>query len=423
MSRKFRSWAGKMLAAAAALAVGSAAQAASVRWQAVGDPSEQAAYVELIKAFNAAVPDVQIELISVAKTGDHMAKLSTAFAAGDPPDVFLVNFRRFGQLASRGVLEPLGASLAARGKFRETDYYEPPMEAFRQDGALICVPLNVSTLVVFYNVKLFKEAGLPPPSPDWTWADFMRTAKALTRSTKGDGKIDIYGVAIEHTLIRMMPFVWGAGGEVVDNLAKPTRFTMDTPAAIEGLDFVRSWATQKLTPPLSESRGTEYEARFARGQLGMALNSRRFTTVLRAAPDLDWDVAPLPRGKQPVTVLHSDGYCMAKASTNKEATLRFIEFAVGPVGSAVLARTGRSVPSLKSAALSPDFLAPNAKPKSAKVFLDSIPQIRRPPNVAAWAEVESRSDALIEEWLFSETPKKPLGQQLNEATQGLFNKP
>ena len=154
----------------------------------------------------------------------------------------------------------------------------------------------------------------------------------------------------------------------------------------------------------------------------MVLNSRRYTTVLRAVPDLDWDVAPLPRGKQTATVLHSDGYCMAKASTNKDAAYRFVEFAVGPAGASVLARTGRTVPSLKSVALGPDFLDPTAKPKSAKVFLDSIAQIRRPPNIGSWSEIENRSDALIEAWLFG-PPTKPLGQQLDEATQGLFNKP
>ena len=410
-------------AVAAALAIGGTAQAAALRLQAFGDPTEQAAYREIIKAFSATAPDIQVELIPVAKQSDHMAKLSTSFAAGDPPDLFLVNFRRFGQFAARGVLEPLGPKLTERGKFKESDYYEPPVEAFRHEGMLMCVPQNVSTLVVYYNLKLFKQAGLPPPAPDWTWADFIRTAKALTRDSKGDGKIDIYGLGFETTLVRLMPFVWQAGGELVDNLAKPTRFTLDTQAANEGLDFVRSWATQKLIPPLAESRGSEYEGRFARGQLGMALNSRRFTPMLRAVPDLDWDVAPLPRGKQTSTVLHSDAYCMAKASPNKEAAYRFVEFAVGPIGSAVAARTGRTVPSLKSVAQSPAFLDPNAKPKSAKVFLDSIAQIRRPPNIATWNEIEGRSDPLIEEWLFSETPKKPLGQQLNEATQGLFTKP
>ena len=428
MNKTFKPWARKALTlvSLAPLAVigalTSAAQAAPLRLQAFGDATEQGAYNALIKAFNAVAPDIQVELIPVAKQSDHMAKLSTAFAAGDAPDLFLVNFRRFGQFAARGVLEPLGTRLTERGKFRESDYYEPATEAFRFDGALMCVPQNVSSLVVYWNVTLFKQAGLPPPAPDWTWADFTRIAKALTRDTDGDGKIDVYGVAFEATLVRLMPFIWQAGGELVDNLAKPTRFTADTPAANEGLEYLRSWATQKLMPPLSESRGTEYEARFARGALGMALNSRRYTSNLRAVPGLDWDVAPLPRGKNSATVLHSDAYCMAKTSPNKEAAYRFVEFATGPVGAAVMARTGRTVPSLKSAAQSPAFLDPTAKPRSAQVFLDSIAQTRRPPNIGAWNEIESRSDALIEAWLFG-PPMKPLGQQLNEATQGLFNKP
>jgi multiple sugar transport system substrate-binding protein len=412
--------------AAGTLLCGAAQAAGPLQLQASGDASELAAYRDLIKAFNAVAPDVPVEFIPVGRSRDHMAKLATGFAAGSPPDLFLVNFRRFGQFASRGVLEPLGQRLAERGKFRESDYYAQPMEAFRYEGVLTCVPQNVSSLVVYYNVALFKQAGLPPPAADWTWTDFQRIAKALTRDTDGDGKTDVWGFGWERTLVRIAPFVWQAGGDIVDDLKQPTKLTLDTPAANEALEFLRSFAVQKLAPPLAETKSEDYEARFARGNIGMVFNSRRFTSMLRANPALDWDVAPLPRhprGGPATTVLHSDAYCMAKASTNKEAAYRFIEFATGPTGSAILSRAGRTVSALKSAAQGPDFLDPTAKPRSAQVFLDSIALIRRVPNVAAWNEVETRVDPLVEDWFFNPQPKKPLGQEMAEATQGVLGKP
>ena len=67
---------------------------------------------------------------------------------------------------------------------------------------------------------------------------------------------------------------------------------------------------------------------------------------------------------------------------------------------------------------------PKARPRSAQVFLDSIPLIRRTPNMATWNEIEARVDPLVEGWFYSARPPLvPLNQDLNEASQGLFARP
>jgi multiple sugar transport system substrate-binding protein len=413
-----------LTAAALVLGAGLSQAAEPLRLQAFGDPAELNAYKELIAAFKAATPGVDVEFIPVGKQRDHMAKLATGFSGGNPPDLFLINFRRFGQFAAKGVLEPLGPSLTARGKFREGDFYEQATEAFRFNGQLVCTPQNVSSLVTYYNVAMFKQLGLPLPTANWDWPAFMRAAKALTRDTNGDGKTDVYGLGFEPTLIRLVPFVWQAGGQLVDDLAAPKRFTLDTPAALEALDFVRSWSTSKVVPPLVENKSEDHESRFARGGLGMVLHSRRYTATLRGVPNLDWDVAPLPRHKQAATVLHADAYCMAKASTNKDAAFRFVEFALSDVGAGIVARSGRTVPAKKSVATGPDFLDAKQRPRSAQVFLDSIAQIRRTPNIAQWNEIETRAEPLVEDWYFHPgTPKSPLQQDVTMATQNLMGRP
>ena len=174
-----------------------------VRLQAFGDPAELSAYKELIAAFERANPDVKVAFSPVGKQQDHMAKLTTGFSGGDPPDLFLINFRRFGQFAGKDVLEPLGPRMAERGRLKESDLYEQPVEAFRYGGTLMCVPQNVSSLVVYYNRALFERAGVAPPREGWTWDDFLAAAKALTKDTDGDGRIDVYGLGFEPTLIRL----------------------------------------------------------------------------------------------------------------------------------------------------------------------------------------------------------------------------
>ena len=165
-----------------------------IELQAFGDPAEVAAYRELITAFETATPDVRVQLIPIGKQADHMAKLATAFAAKSPPDLFLINYRRYGQFASRGVLEPLGPRLTARGNYNESDFYPEPIEAFRFNGELMCAPQNVSSLVTYINTDLFAAAGVTPPGDKWSWAEFDAAAKALTRDTDADGRADTYGI-------------------------------------------------------------------------------------------------------------------------------------------------------------------------------------------------------------------------------------
>jgi multiple sugar transport system substrate-binding protein len=389
-----------------------AAQRLSV--QAFGDPAELSAYKDLITAFEAHAPDVKVEFIPVGNQREHMTKLMTGFSGGNPPDLFLINFRRFGQFAGKDVLEPLGPRLAERGKLRESDLFEQAVEAFRFNGTLMCMPQNISSLVVYYNRALFEKSGVPFPPNDWSWSDFVQAAKALTRDTDGDGRVDTYGLGFEPTLIRIVPFLWQAGGDIVDDLHRPRWFALDLLPSREALDFIQSLsATHKVVPPLSESKSENHESRFARGALGMILQSRRYTATLRAVSNLDWDVVSLPRHREAATVLHADAYCLAKASPAKDAAYRFVEFALSTPGATIIAKSGRSVPSLKAVAESPAFLDESARPRSARVFLDSIQTMRRTPNIATWSEIETRADPLIEEWFFYPTsPQEPLGSEL-----------
>ncbi len=383
-----------------------AAQAPTeVTLQLFGDPAEVSGYRALITAFEAKHPDVKVRLIPIGKQKDHMAKLTTGFSGGTPPDLFLLNYRRYGQFAGKGVLEPLGARLAKSAVLKEGDLYAPAVEAFRFGGTLTCLPQNISSLVVYYNRALFERHGVPLPQAGWTWEDFQSAAKTLTKDTDGDGRNDVHGLGFEPALGRLAPFIWQAGGDVVDNVQHPRALTLLDPAALDGLRFVLTLhRVHKVTPTLEEAKSENHEARFAAGRLGMLLNSRRLVPTLRAVPGLDWDVAPLPMHpttKADFTVLHSDAYCMPASSKVKDAAFRFVEFALGPVGAELVARTGRTVPSLKRVAEGPAFLDPHARPASARVFLDSIEHMRRLPNIPQWNEVETRADAIVEEWFYT----------------------
>jgi multiple sugar transport system substrate-binding protein len=280
---------------------------------------------------------------------------------------------------------------------------------------------------VYWNRSLFAKHGVPAPADGWTWDEFAAAAKSLTLDADQDGRPEIHGLAFEPTLIRVAPFVIQAGGTLVDDASRPSQITFSDVAAYSALDFLLQLRNRRVVPSLEELRSEDVESRFAHGRAAMALHSRRFTPTLRAIPELDWDVAPLPMKARAATMLHADGYCMAKKSRLKAEAWRFVEFALGPAGAEVLARTGRTVPSLKQVAMGPAFLDAASRPPSAQVFLDSLQHAWRTPNIAAWNEIETRADPIVEEWFFNppsldyrSTPATYLGRELSRATRALF---
>lgn len=364
-----------------------------------GDPAESRAYERVIAEFEAANPDVDVESVYTPGQSDYQQRLATGFGGGEPPDVFLINYRRFGQYAARDALEPLGPWLDRSETLRREDFYEIPLEAFSyRGGELTCVPQNISSLVVYYNVDLFEANGVALPAADWTWEDFVATAKALTKDLDGDGQIDQHGLGVEPSLIRYAPFIWAGGGEIVDDVDNPTRLLLDSPEARAAIEwFIALGATgYNVVPSEAEVLAADDETRFMNGTTAMLLQSRRVVPTLREIEDFSWDVAALPIGPAGrAGILHSDAFCMAAASEQKEAAWRFIEYAVGPDGQTTLAATGRTVPSLKAVAESDAFLkgdplgiGMSLPPANSRVFLDTIPDIRRVPSTSTWPEVE-----------------------------------
>jgi multiple sugar transport system substrate-binding protein len=408
-----------LLGAAAALAArarwrGASARATTtVRFAFFGTDVEQQAYRRLIDAFQAEHPGIVVEAVGKASGDPSLATgarpqgsryqpwLETAFSDAQAPDVFLISYQRFRAFVARGLVEPLGPYLAASSVLRAEDFYPAALDAFRHedlpDDGLGGLPQNASSLAVYYNPDAFEAFGVPLPTDGWTWDEFAAAATRMTGDIDGDGRVGFYGLVAEPTISRWAAFVWGAGGELGDDPDRPTQFALDTPNALDGLRWFASLgpAGAGAVPPEAEAREVPDLLRFCRRGAAMLIHSRRVVPTLREVADLRWDVAPLPVGAVPANVLHSDAFCLAASSTNKDAAWEFIQFAAGPAGQAVLAATGRTVPSLRAVAESGVFLKGTElgllqlPPHNGRVFLDNIPIARRLPPLAAMPAVEA----------------------------------
>lgn len=399
-------------------------QDATVSFLIAGDPAEKAAYETLVAEFEKVHPEINIEIQHIASERDYRARLGSDFAAGTPPDVFLINFRRYGPFVAKGQLEPLGPYLEQSEIIQAEDFYPIAIEAFTwTDGTLMCIPQNISNLVVYYNQDLFDAAGVAYPSNDWTWDDFLATAQALTLDTDGDGTIDQYGLGIEASIIRLAPFVWQNGGQVVvGGNTNPTGLGLDLPEGREALEWFVALQTEHHVVPDAEAEAAEEsESRFINGRTAMFFNSRRGVPTYREIEGFAWDVAPLPIGKQQGSILHSDAYCMAAATENKDAAWTFIEYANSEIGQTVIAGTGRTVPSLISVAQSDAFLAPEERPANNQVYLDATNFMRIVPISPTWIDIESKVNEELEQVFYGFISIDEFLDNANQRTAGYFS--
>ncbi|MCE9558461.1 MAG: sugar ABC transporter substrate-binding protein [Armatimonadetes bacterium] len=392
--------------------------AKSVSFMVFGDPAELKAYQDLVAAFEKKVPNIKIELIHVPSQSDYRKRLGTDFAAGVPADVVLLNYRRYSEFANKDVLEPLGPYLAKSPVIQERDFFPEAIRPFRWKQVLIGIPQNISSLVVYYNKDIFDKAKLPYPANSWNWADFLATAKALTQDFDGDGKIDQYGLGTEASLQRLAPFVWQNGGEIATT-TKPVGLTLHIDEAEEALQwFIDLRLKHGVVPTKEEEKSEDSDSRFQNGRTAMFLNSRRGVPTYRDIKTFDWDVAPLPKQKYAAGILHADGYFMPRTAKDKQSTWKFIEFANSTEGQTIVAKAGRTVPSLISVANSPAFLDPNKKPANSKLFLDSITYLREVPISPAWGEVETIATDEIERAFYGDAPLDEVLKAIIQRTFG-----
>jgi len=393
----------------------------TVSFMVFGGPEELAAYQSLADAFHAAQSDVQVELRYVPDQAEYRRRLAADFSANVPPDVMLLNYRRFATFAGQGGLQPLGDFLANSAVLKEEQFFSSVIESFRFQDQLWCIPQNVSSLVIYYNQDLFDAAGLPYPGDDWTWGEFLAAAQRLTVDTDGDGRPEQYGAGIEPTLNRLAPFIWQAGGELVDDPVNPTKLALDSPEAQAALQWFANLQTQHgVVPDAVAASAESSESRFLNGTLAMYFNSRRGVPTYRTITDFVWDVAPLPRSAQAASVLHSDGYCMAANAKNKEAAWKFIEYANSAAGQELVAKTGRTVPSLRAVAESPAFLEPGVAPARSQVFIDALDVIRAVPVTANWPPIEDTASQDIEQAFYGRVSVAEAAAAAIERTKQFF---
>jgi len=124
----------------------------------------------LVNEFNKAHPDIHVTMTSVP-SADGDAKLLSAIAAGDPPDVFTEWNPEIGSYAQSGALQPLNKFMT--GKYAGVESWLYPIAAAwgTYNGKLYGLPMSMNTYALYYNTSMLKAIG--QSSPPKTFAQLM----------------------------------------------------------------------------------------------------------------------------------------------------------------------------------------------------------------------------------------------------------
>ena len=277
------------------------------------------------------------------------------------------------------------------------------------------MPQNASSLAVYYNVDAFRKAGVPRARRvvDAT-SEFAAAAEQLT----GDGR---HGVGIDVSADPHGAVDLGRGRRAGRRRGPAHAVRCSTrPRAAAGSSGCSPCAAKGWSPTADEADAKPVEERFLEGSVAMFMSSRRDVPLLRSITGFEWDVAPFPTDVEPASVLHSDGFCVAKGA-DTDAAWSWIEFALGPEGQEVLAALGpqRAV-AAGGGGVARLPRSPATRRRARSVFLDALEQMHRLPTTENWIELEQRADDILAELYYGRLEIDEALERLARETDGKF---
>ena len=313
---RFRKAAAALVAAVAL--TGWAAAQTTVEYFSFTTSSDRIATLEaLIEVFEAENPGIEIEY-TTADFGSYFTKLQTDFAAGNPPDVFELNYENFVTFASRDTLLDIGAYLGASEAIGADTFYPAALDAFAYDGVQYGLPITFSTVLLFYNEDMFDAAGLSYPDESWTWDDVLQAAQALT-----DPARRVWGI---YQPVQFWEF-YKAAAQAGGGLAVTPTVQIDTPENREAAHYlVDKVRVSGVMPTDADMSGLGDVDMFLSGQLGMIVTGIWMFDRIASEATFDWDVAVEPGGARKATHFFSNAAVVAKGTDVAEAAYKWVEF-------------------------------------------------------------------------------------------------
>jgi sn-glycerol 3-phosphate transport system substrate-binding protein len=147
---------------------------------------------EIVRRFNESRDDIHVVVEFQGAYAEILQKMQAALAAGDVPDLVLLDSPHLQIFAKDEAVQNLDRFVKAEGKGFLDDYVPGLLADSYYDGSLYALPALRSTPLLYVNADAFVEAGLPKRAPK-TWEEFREFAKKLTK-VNDRGETTQYGV-------------------------------------------------------------------------------------------------------------------------------------------------------------------------------------------------------------------------------------
>ncbi|WP_443115767.1 ABC transporter substrate-binding protein [Herbaspirillum seropedicae] len=291
----------------------------------------------MVADFEKAHPDIKVRAIYAGTYQESIVKALTAFKGGTPPTLAVLLSTDLFTLIDENAILPID-SLASSADDKKwiAGFYKGFMENSQTEGKTWGIPFQRSTIVMYYNKALFKEAGLHPDKAPANWNEMVEAAKKLTKRDAA-GNVTQWGVKIPSTGFGYWMFqAMTASNDTLLMNSAGTKTYFDKPGAVQALQhWVDLTTKEKVMPAGSIEWGTTPKD-FLEQKAAMVWTTTGNLTNIRTNASFPFGVAMLPGIKHPGSPTGGGNfYVFNKTSpAEQQAAMKFIRFATEPARAA-----------------------------------------------------------------------------------------
>ena len=283
--------------------------------------------------FEAENPNIKVKPIYAGTYQESLVKSMTAFKSGQPPTMVVLLSTDMFTLMDQGAIVPVSdIAKTAEDKKWLDGFYPAFMMNSRAVSKTWGVPFQRSTIVMYWNKDLFKEAGLDPEKAPANWDQLVEFSRKLTK-TDASGNVSQWGVKIPSSGFPYWLFqgLTTPNGALLMN-ADGNKTSFDDPAVVEALQYwVDLSAKHKVMPPGVIEWGTTPKD-FLEKKAAIIWTTTGNLTNIRTNASFPFGVAMLPAKKRPGSPTGGGNIYFFKKSTPEQldAAVKFAKFLTQP---------------------------------------------------------------------------------------------
>ena len=149
---------------------------------------------EAIKKFESENKGIKVKYNYGTLKNDYSEWLSTKILNGETPDIFVILEEDFNTFCSSGVLENFASTISKDKTSGSAKSYEQALALGKIENKQYALPMEIDPTLLFVNKTLMEKEGIKIDKENWTWDEFYRVCKKVTKDTDGDKIIDQFGV-------------------------------------------------------------------------------------------------------------------------------------------------------------------------------------------------------------------------------------